>query len=62
VSGADKFDVKNESSKRRTFSIGKTCWVKDGREESLSIYQRTAKHTYIHTTRKKQRIFKNQTL
>jgi len=37
ASGADKFDVKNESSKSRTFSIGETCWVKYSREESLSV-------------------------
>lgn len=45
ASGTDKFDVENESSKSRTFSIGETCWVKDSSEESLSVKELQNTHT-----------------
>lgn len=41
----DKFDIENKSSKSRTFTIGKTGWVKDSREESLSVKELQNKHT-----------------
>lgn len=45
ASGTDKFDIENKSSKSRTFTIGKTGWVKDSREESLSVKELQNKHT-----------------
>lgn len=45
ASGTDEFDIENEGSKSRAFTIGKACWVKDSREESLSVKELRNKHT-----------------